>query len=254
MIIRYLFLIVLVFGSISVAAYTPEKKPVLRVATSINSGFTNQDNTGLYWQIIEVLFKEHYQIEKITTTWEQALDSVSSGEADILLGITHTNDERFIYSTSHINKTYPIHAFYQKHRFTINSFTDLDNLSIALRKGSSIDRLLNHKNNIYQVESIYHVDKLVLNQRVDIALAYSFNPHLVSPDNLISNQEVIGEQKVRLAFTNSNKGEKLHAEFEKAMQICSGVSNANGNSSSHHNTNLEKFATFPYIVLVAAPI
>lgn len=217
MFIRNLFLIVLVFGSISVAAYTPEKKPVLRVATSINSGFTNQDNTGLYWQIIEEIFKDHYQIEKITTQWEQAIALVSSGKADILLGITNKDNEQLIYSTSHINKTYPIYAFYHKDRFTFDSFTDLDNLSIALRQGSSIDRLLKNKNNIYQVESIYHVDKLILNQRVDIALAYSYNTHLVSPENLINNQEIISEQSVHLAFTNNSQGKALQSKFDKAM-------------------------------------
>lgn len=191
---------------------------MLKVATSINNGYTNHDNTGLYWQIIAEVLKDQYQIEKITTKWEQAIALVNNGEADVLLGITNTDNEQLVYSTSHINKTYPIHAFYHKDRFTFDSFTELDNLSIALRQDSSIDRLLKNKNNIYQVDSIFQVDKLILNQRVDIALAYSYDTHLVSPDNLISNHEIISAQSVHLAFTNSVKGKALRVKFDSAMQ------------------------------------
>jgi ABC-type amino acid transport substrate-binding protein len=199
-------------------ANTPTQKPVLKVVASINTGYTNEDNTGLYWRIIEEVFKDHYHIEKVTTKWEKAIELVSNNEADILLGIINKEDNRFIYSSSHINKTYPIHAFYHKDRFTINGFTELDNLSVVLRQGSSIERLLRNKDNIYQVNSIYQADKLVLNQRVDIALAYSYNTHLVSPNNLLSNQEIIGEKNVLLAFKNNNKGLALQSKFDHAMQ------------------------------------
>ena len=218
MFIRYLLLFFFFFLSTSLIAKTPIQKPVLKVVASVNTGYTNEDNTGLYWKIIEEVFQGQYKIEKVTTKWDRAIELVSSGKADILLGTTNQDDNRLLYSSSHINKTYPIHAFYLKDRFTINSFTEFDNLSIALRQGSSIDRLLKNKDNIYEVNSIYQADRLVLNQRVDIALAYSYNTHLVSPKNLLSNQEVISERNVYLAFSNNQKGKIIQSSFEKAMQ------------------------------------
>lgn len=67
MFIHYLFIIVYIFSSFKVAAEVLEQKPVLRIATSVSSGYTNHDSTGLYWKIVEEVFKEHYQIKNNNT-------------------------------------------------------------------------------------------------------------------------------------------------------------------------------------------
>lgn len=202
----------------NVMANEHQKKPLLRVVATINEGYTNEDGTGLYWNIIEEVFKDHYQIVKTTTHWNKAKNLVSSQLADVLIGVTSKEEDFFTLSSSHIDRSYPLYAIYQSEQFTINTPQDLENLAVAIRKHSSIDNLLPNNIHGYFVDSVYQVDKLISNSRVDIAVAYAFNKNLTSKSKQLTRKVILPKQKLYVGFPKNDKGKMRQKEFDQAMK------------------------------------
>jgi polar amino acid transport system substrate-binding protein len=194
-------------------------KPILNVVSELRAGTTNSDGTGTYWDIVNAVYGENYRLNFQTMNWTEAVQQVKSGEADVLVGTSENRSESLIMSEQHIDIEYPLHIVYEPTIFTPDRLNDLEGKLIAGQKGNALRRYLPQSANFFSVDSISNISRLILNQRLDGALVYSYNLWLADPDLKLSNKVLIPEQPLYLAFSPSEKGEKIKYEFEENMAL-----------------------------------
>ncbi len=192
---------------------------VVKIAATTKTGYTNNDGTGIYWDIVEEVFKSNYQLNKITTSWTKAQKLVSSASADILIGTSDLNQDKLLFSEHHIDLSYPVHAIFDASKHSINTLNDLSGLTIVAKRGTGLKKHLNANTRYYSVKSVYKMDNLVKHNRVDVALTYSYNLHLANSEPTLKQKVLIPEHKIYVAFSDTVKGKLLKKHFDRVMKV-----------------------------------
>lgn len=218
LLIRFVLYVSIITIGFSAYSYVePNNKPVAKFVAVENPGFTNKDGTGLYWDIIDTLFSEHYQVIKKTASLNKARNMVSGDLAFAIVGQHRTEQSDFLLSEQHIARTYPIYAIYKDRNIILNGLESLKGYDVAVQKNAALKHLLPQSVHQYNIESIFRADKLIINNKVDIGLVYSYDLHLASPQNLLIHQEILPAQNVYLAFSNDAKGKRWQKIFDQKM-------------------------------------
>ena len=207
------FLVVFCLFSCSFFTHASEK-PVITIVASENHDYINSDGTGLHWKLLDKVLSPHFEIVKITTHWQKARQLLESGNADLWLTTTNIDQSGLLRSTEHVDVSYPVYAYFADDNIAVNSTDDLQKYTVAIQRNSPLNSLLSNQTNTYHVDSIYQVDRLILRGRVQIALSYSYNMHLVTPKGQLKFKEIYPPTKLYMFAQNSNKQRRLLDEFD----------------------------------------
>lgn len=197
--------------------FAAQPLPTLTVASEEWQEYTNADGTGTYWDIVRAVYGKHYQLEFISTSWSRAVKLVENGRADILVGSYKDTRPELIFPQNHLDIEYPLYAIYDKNLQNIKTVGDLAGLIVAGKKDYGLQRFFPPSCQFYGVEYIDDIVRLIDKGRVDVAITYQVNIDIADPDNRFHHQKIGPEEHLYLAFTQSEKGQKLQAHYDQAI-------------------------------------
>ena len=92
-------LLTLFILNISATAFGKQK---ITVVTQFWDGYTNEDGSGGYWEILDESIGKIYDIKKSIVPWKRALKMVKSGQADGIVGV-YKEFDYLVYPKKHVD-------------------------------------------------------------------------------------------------------------------------------------------------------
>jgi hypothetical protein len=193
------------------------QKHSLRFISGNWDGYTNADGSGVYWHLMDSIFKTNYTLNKDVSIWTRAIKVFEKNEADILVGAYRTCKINYaIYSSYHTDYEYPMYAFGQN-MTAINRFNNKDkSLIICSASGENSFKEVSFlsKEDIIQT-SVSQCNKLMENGKIDIFINYEY--HLSELLKNSPRQLLIEYSPLFLVFHNTPEGHFLKRYFDKKI-------------------------------------
>jgi len=177
--------------------------------------FTNADGSGIYWNIIDNVFDDNFDITKTTSIWARAVRAFEQQQVDVLVGAYRKEVlSDVIYSSFHIDYEYPLYAF-ARNKETLQRFKKQDtSITACLDSGSSLIKHIEFLSKDKIIEtSLAQCEVLIKSNKVDIIIEYDYNlgqKVLTLPKALL-----IENSPLFLVFHDSPKGHFLKSYFDK---------------------------------------
>lgn len=215
----HLFLFI-IFYTLSV--WAQDSKEIV-IATESWEKATNRDGTGLYWDIIDAVYRPlGYTIVKKHTSYTKATQMVQHGQADLWLAAYKDEKDFALYPKHHFDQDVVI-ALYRSE--TIEKWQgekSLKGLKVAWIRGYDYDKYLTEDVEKVEVNSRENGLKLLKSERIgvllddrqDLAETLKNYKEFKAPDYLT---KIVMQLKLYPAFSNSDKGRKLSKEWDERM-------------------------------------
>jgi len=179
--------------------------------------YTNADGTGIYWQLMDVIFSSNFSLTKNVSIWERAVKEFERGKADVLVGSYRTNNlVDVIYSSYHLDYEYPLYAIAQN-KEALKRYNNKDESLIICSEVGSISykqvSFLSGKNIIQTSEA--QCQKLMRNGKIDIVLEYGYN--LAESLQKLPKKVLIENSPLFLVFHDSQQGRFLKRYFDRKI-------------------------------------
>ena len=192
---------------------TPPKE--VSFISGIWDDYSNADNSGVYWDIIDKVFKEDFSITKNTSIWTRAIHSFEQEQVDVLVG-AYKEDVSIdaIFSSFHLDYEYPLYAF-ARNKITLDRIKEKDtSLTVCLDSGSSLRKHVPFisKNNIVET-SFTQCETLLKNNKIDFVIEYDYN--LKQSTLALPRMVLMESSPLFLVFHNTLKGHFLKSYFDK---------------------------------------
>lgn len=228
-----LLLRVLLVGLLTVAAPASQADALQRITlvTEAWPGYTNEDGTGLYWEILQEIYESAgITVQWRTTPWKRAQQELMSQQADGLVGEYMTDQQMgYLYPQWHLSIEEPPVALY------------LSELEEAIKTqqrqalaGKRVSWVRGYQYDQHLLQGI-PVDKhliprvelgisMVLNRRIDALLDYRSHilPLLadLNAEQLASLRlsEIASGQKLYVVFANNERGRYFRQIFDQGME------------------------------------
>jgi len=176
--------------------------------------YTNADGSGVYWNIIDSLFEDDFNVTKSTSIWARAIRAFETNQADVLVGAYRKDKiENAIFSSFHIDYEYPLYAF-ARNEDALTRFKAKDkSLSACLSSGSSFSKYVDFlpRENIIE-SSLLQCDALIKNNKVDIVVEYDYNLNQFT--QALPRFELIENSPLFLVFHDTPEGHFLKSYFD----------------------------------------
>jgi len=201
--------------------------PKIKVATkesdkvSLVSGnwadYTNADGSGVYWQLMDIIFSSELSVIKNVSIWERAVKEFERGEADVLVGAYRTNNlVDVIYSSYHLDYEYPLYAIGQNNEVIKRYKNKDESLIICSEVGSSSYKQVSFLSgeNIIQTSEA-QCQKLMRNGKIDIVLEYGYK--LAKSLQKLPKIVLIENSPLFLVFHDTPHGRFLKRYFDRKI-------------------------------------
>jgi len=191
---------------------TPEKVSFI---SGTWTDYTNADGSGVYWDVIDALFGDNFDITKATSIWARAVRAFEQNQVDVLVGAYRKEMlADAIYSSFHIDYEYPLYAF-ARNKEILKRFREQDaSLTACLSSGSFLFKHVEFisQDNIIET-SLEQCDVLIKNNKVDIVIEYDYN--LDKYTQALPNTVLVENSPLFLVFHDNPKGHFLKSYFDK---------------------------------------
>ncbi|MDM8537161.1 transporter substrate-binding domain-containing protein [Desulfobacterales bacterium HSG17] len=252
---------ILLYLSISVALSVFLLPPV-SADNSINivcaewPGFTNQDGTGLYWELVKEVYEPlGFKVHTKIVPWKRAGLMIERKIADALVGdyyYSQKDGKERLYPKWHLSVEDPLLAIFKKELHEIEGFDSLSGKSIICMRGYDFDKiyLKDIQHEMHQVDSVKKGLSLIKNDRYDVFLDYRYNmknAYRESDIDLLIFKTVVMKvgNKLFLNFSNTENSKRLIKIYDqripelldngKLEEIC-----------KKNNSNIDKFGPHRY--------
>jgi len=177
--------------------------------------YTNIDGSGVYWDIVDTLFDDDFNISKKTSIWARAVHAFEQAQADVLVGAFRSeNISNAIYSSFHIDYELPLFAFARNEEALLRFKAQDQSLTVCFESGS---KLYNYapfipKENIIET-TLEQCNRLIEKGRVDILIEFDYN--LSAFTLALPKIELIEASPLFFVFHNTPKGHFLKHYFDE---------------------------------------
>lgn len=206
----------LLFYSANLAA---QEQVELVVVTEEKSEKANIDGTGTYWELMKAIYGDNFQLTLQVLSRHSKERKNQIDNSDIYIASKRAIDESWLLAKQHIDVEYPIHILYKEGQLDTQNPSGFADKIIAGKSKSGLESALPLQSNYYEVESIKGIDKLILNERIDAALVYSYNLRLADYHSSLISQEWLPETLIQVAFANDSKGRMLKNKYDEKMTL-----------------------------------
>mgnify|MGYP000029409360 CR=1 FL=1 len=211
---RYLVLLLLFISSTCISEETT--RPHIAVSAAHWKAFTNIDDSGIYYELIDAVYDE-YDIKYQTSTYPRALNQFKANNADIVVGVYQHELPDAHYANWILDTDLPIHIFYRADEtLPENEKVNFKGKKVAWRAGYGFSKFFPDLDASYSLDNIEAGFTLLVNKRIDYVLDYEEN-FVENYRGRIHHQVIREGEKLYLAFRNSVKGRKLAAQFDRKM-------------------------------------
>ncbi|KKO45494.1 hypothetical protein WG68_10665 [Arsukibacterium ikkense] len=194
----------------------------IQLSTEQWPGFTEQDQSGAYFDLIRLIYQPYQPRLQVTfTNYNRALTLVRQQKSDMTLAVSGHNGTDLLLSARPIDQD-KIVVIFHPGRHQLHSIEDLKPLQLAWNLAYDFGSILGLTNAGYEVLSVEHGIELTLNQRVDAYLAeqsqfaHYADTHSMQLAPLVAT--LIAEDNIYAAFANTEQGKKLKCIWDSRFQ------------------------------------
>lgn len=201
------------------ANYEPQHPLQVLVSTDQWPNYTNEDQTGIYFDLIRLILQpEHFDIGIQFTSFNRSIKDVMQQKSDLALAISVNDSNNLLLSEIPMDQD-RIVALYHPGRTTIDGLSSLTNLRLAWNLAYDYGRILGIKNQGYEVANTKQGIDLVSKNRVDAYLAeLSLLKAYERQTKLLSLKWIlVGTDNVHVGFSNGNKGTYLKCYWDQQV-------------------------------------
>lgn len=203
--------------------FSLENKEIV-VATETWEGATNNDGTGLYWDILKMVYAPlGYTIVTKNTSYIKSVELVKRDRADLFLA-SHKDEKEFaLYPKYHFDQDVIIALFSSELFEEWKGQKSLEGLNVAWIRGYEYDKYLSVKVAKEEVNEIINGLKLLKSEHIDVYI--DNRKYLSEPiqryrlDNENYVKKIILQLKLYPAFANNKRGKELRQIWDKRMQV-----------------------------------
>lgn len=203
--------------------FSLENKEIV-VATETWEGATNNDGTGLYWDILKMVYAPlGYTIVTKNTSYIKSVELVKLDRADLFLA-SHKDEKEFaLYPKYHFDQDVIIALFSSELLEEWKGQKSLEGLNVAWIRGYEYDKYLSVKVAKEEVNEIINGLKLLKSEHIDVYI--DNRKYLSEPiqryrlDNENYVKKIILQLKLYPAFANNKRGKELRQIWDKRMQV-----------------------------------
>lgn len=204
------------------ASFAADDISSIRIVTPAWSTLTNEDGTGLYFDLMRKVFEPAgVEITYDIVPWKRAKDMVRSGEADALLAAYLTEDDpAFIYPEHPMDLDYTV-AVFKKGDIAWDGRKSLEGKAVVWKRGYNYQNYIDVKVEWSEIDSTAQGFLMVEKNRVDAYL--DIKPTI---DGYIKEHpDETSQFQVETAFTintyprfgNNSSSRKLIEIYDKRM-------------------------------------
>ncbi len=196
-------------------------------------GYTNQDGTGVYWEVMNIVFEPvGIMVKSRTMPWKRAEMMIAHKTADAVVGDYYSPEldgTTYLYPQWHISMEDPIVVIFKQGRFPqwpTHGVLCLDGQTVGWIRGYGFDSQkwwpVNAK--IHEVTTVHGGLEMLLRNRLDALVDYRSSIITESKKtemDIIRTHEIktlkLGE-KLFLKFSNTPRSRTLIQIFDSRMQ------------------------------------
>ncbi|MDP5136123.1 transporter substrate-binding domain-containing protein [Rheinheimera baltica] len=185
----------------------------IHVATEQWQGFTHEDHSGAYFDLIRLIYQPYpFQLKVTLSNYNRALTLVRQHKADITLAVSGHNSGRFLLSARPIDQD-KIVAIYHPNFLQFTTVADLKPLRLAWNLAYDFGTILNLPRVGYEVLSVQQGVELVKKQRIDVYLAEQsqLDHYFKSKKKQLNPLQLkaIAADDIYIAFADTSAGQQL---------------------------------------------
>jgi len=207
---------------VNVGLMAEEKKEIV-IATQSVPGAINRDGSGLYWDIVKMVYKPlGYSIVKKYTLHNEAAEMLRAGNADVLLG-SYSNEKEFaLYPKYYFDQDVIVAIVRDDAIEEWNGRKSLEGLKVGWIRGYSFDKYLGVQVEVNEFSNRNNGLKLLKNERLDAYIDENneiksyIDKGKLDMDLLL--KKTILQLKLYPAFAKNEKGKLLSKIWDESME------------------------------------
>lgn len=222
--LAYFVVPMLLLSSMGISQESPLSQPPaeIQVTTDVWPGFTDDDETGAYFDLIKLIYQPYKtQLDVSFTTYSRALLLVRQKKSDMTLGVSAEHREGLLLSALPIDQD-KIYAVYHSGQIARPTLEKLSGYRLAWNLAYDFGRILGVDNNGYEVSDVQQGLELVRNGRVDIYLAEHSQVtfHLKESNSKLPPLAGawLASDDIYAGFANTKRGQQLKKIWDKRFK------------------------------------
>jgi len=200
-----------------------EDKKEIVIATESWKGATNRDGSGLYWDVLEMVYKPlGYNIIKKHISYNEAAEMLQASNADIFLGSYIDEKEFALYPKYYFDQDVVVAIYRLDVIDEWKGRKSLENLKVGWVRGYAYDKYLGVSVEANEFSNRNNGLKLLKNERLDAFIDErdDVEPYLEKSgiDRDLFSEKIILQLKLYPAFSKNKKGELLRKIWDERME------------------------------------
>ena len=218
---KSVFIIFILFLSSSTFAENPKE---IIIASASWKGATNRDGSGLYWKIIEEVYKPFgYSIIKKHRSYAEATEMLRTNNADMYLG-SYPNEKDFaLYPKYYFDQDIIVAIYRRESIEEWDGQKSLEGLKVGWIRGYDFDKYLSNSVQIKESNNRNNGLKQLMSERIDAFIddRDDIKPYLkkIKLPSDEFEQKIILQLKLYPAFIQTSKGKKLMKIWDDRMKV-----------------------------------
>jgi len=195
-------------------AFQPAKAEI-QVGVTHWDGYTNPDGTGVYIELLKTIYAEDDLIFDFTS-YNRMTSLFDSTPFDMVVGVAPEDTPSAHFSMWHLDRDYPILAFYKKNKHNFKHLSHLKGTTLSWLHGYDFEKYIDFTHDAYPVRTVKSGFQLLMYDRIDAFVDFSYNvPKELSKK--LESIELVPARPIYVAFKSTTKGKMLAKKFDDAM-------------------------------------
>lgn len=195
-------------------AFQPAKADI-HIGVTYWDGYTNPDGTGVYMELLKAIYSEDDLVFDFTS-YNRMTSLFDNTTYDMVVGVAPEDTPSAHFSKWHLDRDYPILVFYKKHKHNFKHLSHLKGTTLSWLHGYDFEKYIDFTHNAYPVRTVKSGFQLLMHERIDAFVDFSYNvPKELSKK--LESIELVPARPIYVAFKSTSKGRMLAKKFDDAM-------------------------------------
>lgn len=210
---------------ISNSVFAAEKPKTIFIVSDKWDNITNEDNTGLIFDLVNLIFKNNMIIPKIKfVQYDESMNLVKHQKSDAAVG-AYLNEQTGVIYPKYFYSQDDITVCFKKNKFAIINEKDLENKKVGFLKGYNYDKYINAKIKVTESEERKELVNLLKSDKIDFYVDTRIDINKTLDENKIARSDfefvTIKMLNLYIVFADNENGRALShiwdTEFRKAL-------------------------------------
>jgi len=195
-------------------------------------GYTNQDGTGLYWEVVKAVFESTgIEVKTEVLPWKRAVYHLKKGRADVLVGDYYSKEKdgrEFLYPNWHLAVEEPMIIVFKKGMegdWDANKINSLNGKTVGWIRGYDFDKTLlkNIRVDKHEISKLKSALRMLEKGRLTALIDYksgvlpAAKEAGINYEDVFTNKTIKSGNKLYVIFTNNARSKKLVKLYDERM-------------------------------------